>query len=160
MASPPTTARVTPTMFKVPEGYRATIAFSKNTMLGFWEVEFKPGGISGGPAIDTTTQHNSRRKTKAAPYLIEDKPIEGTAAFDPDFLDDIDAMVNDDYNSAITVYYPNGMKKSWWAYLADYEVQPFKIGQMPALSFKIEITNWDWVTNTEAGPTTTEAVGT
>lgn len=157
--APPVTARTTPTGYMLPEGHRATIAFSKKPAVQFWEMTTRPAGLSVVEII-TTTQFNNRYHTSRAGHLIKVKDITGQAAYDPDFLTDIIGMLGDDVGAGVTVHNPDNSAYSYWGFLKDVEFQEFKEGQFPTLNYTVCITNWNTTTRAEEGPLVTPSSGT
>lgn len=157
--APPITARTTPTGYIVPEGHRATIAFSKVPALQMWEMTTRQAGLSVAEIV-TTTQFNNRFHTTRAGQLIKVKDISGQAAYDPDFMNSIIAMIGDDTNSGITIHNPDGSTDSYWGFLKDVEFQELKEGQFPTINYTVCITNWNTTTRAEEGPLHTNSGGT
>lgn len=158
MAAPPHTTRTTPTGFKMPEGYKAVIAFSRKPAVQFWEMTVKPGGFAA-TEINTTTQHNVRYQTMAAGHLIKVQDVSGRAAYDPDLMDDIAALTGDD-NGGVTVWWPDGSYTDYWAFLKEFDFQELQPGQFPMANYAICVTNWDKTNSVEVAPVTVKATGT
>ena len=158
MAAPGTTARTLPTGYKLPEGFKAAIAYSLRVAINIWEVEVTPAGIMV-PEIDTSTQHNITWKTKWISAWKESKPVAGTAGYDPDAMDDIVFLVGAQTGS-FTVHAPQNTKYNYWGGMNDVTFQPWRAGQFPLLTYSNVVTNWDPTNRVEAGPAVVQAVGT
>lgn len=157
-ANPTVTARVTPTGFKMPDGYQTLIAFKINPAIQFWEKEVTPIGWKGGDAIDTTTMLNQVVKTKDAQHLKENTEVAFVAAYDPNNWNGVRELIN--ANNAVTVIFPSGAKVSFWGYLRDAMPQAHKIGEMPTMQGVIVVTNWDPVNFVEVQPLFSASAGT
>ena len=158
MAAPPVTARITPTGYKLSEGFKATIAFSKNPGINIWEVETGPAGMEV-VEINTTTQHNIRYVSKYPSYLVASDDIVGTAAYDPDVMDALVGMLGDPGGS-FTIHMPEGTTHSYWGFLKSFKFQPLRVAQFPLANYAICVTNYDPVNKVEAGVSTVQAAGT
>lgn len=158
MASPPVTARTIPSGYKLPEGFKATIAFSKKPALNIWEVETAPSGMEV-QEINTTTQHNIRYVSKYPSYLVANDDITGTAGYDPDVMDDLVSLLGDPTGS-FTIHMPDNTSHSYWGFAKSFKFQPLRVAQFPLLSYTLCVTNYDPVNKVEAGVLTTQAAGT
>jgi hypothetical protein len=159
MTAPVVTARGTPLFYQMPEGMFATIAFSLDPTVCFWEKSLKPPGFDGGAPIDQTTQLNTAWKTSAPRVLKKLMPLTGKAAYNPDVMDKIN---NDLLNKpgSITYHFPDTSTIAFYGYLQKIDFDDLEEGKLPELSFTIEVTNFDPVNHVEAGPVITPAVGT
>lgn len=158
MAAPTVIARTTPTGYKLPEGFKATIAFSKKPALNIWEVETAPSGMEV-TEINTTTQHNIRYVSKYPSYLVANDDITGTAGYDPDVMDDLVSLLGDPTGS-FTIHMPDGTTHSYWGFAKSFKFQPLRVGQFPLLTYTLCVTNYDPVNKVEAGVSTVQAAGT
>lgn len=163
MAAPSVTARVTPTGFKMPDGYQSTIAFANQPNIQFWEMTVKPPAIEGGDAIKTTTMHNARWRTSDAKKLVELGEVTGSAMYDPDVIGATDnaglrSLIN--ANQAITIHFPDLSTLAFFGFLGKVEFGELKEGEPPTLTYTIHPTCWDPVNFVEAGPVFTAASGT
>lgn len=158
MANPAVTARVVPTGYKLPEGFKITIAFSQRPNIQLWEVEGSPAGFEVAE-INTTTQHNVRYVSKYASQLIANDDIVGTCGYDPEAMDHILALVGD-RNGSVTIRMPDNTTHNYWGFLKSFKFQPLRVGQFPLANYAITVTNWDPVNKVEAGPYTVGSSGT
>lgn len=158
MAAPVVTARVLPTGYKLPEGFKAAVAYSLRPGINIWETEVGPAGL-GVPEIDTSTQLSTTWRTKWISALKESKPVAGTAGYDPDAMDDL-VFLCGAQSGSFTVHAPQNTKYIYWGAMNDITFQTWKAGQFPLLSYSNVVTNWDPVNRVEAGPVTTQAAGT
>lgn len=158
MANPSVIARTTPTGYKLPEGFKCSIAYSLRPAFNIFEVSTMP---AGGQAveIDTSTQHNIKYKTKWISALVEIKDVTGEGGYDPDFMDDAFFLLGAQSGS-FTVHAPTQATHNYWGGLKDLTFQAWKAGQFPMVSYANCCTCWDPTTKTEAGPYTVQATGT
>lgn len=163
MANPTVTARTVPTGYKLPEGFKITIAFSRKPALNIWEVEGAPAGMEVAE-INTTTQHNVRYVSKYPSYLIANDDIVGSAGYDPDVMDDLVSLLGDAGSSAsaacVTIHMPTRATHSYFAFLKAWKFGGLRVGQFPTGNYAICVTNWDTVNKVEAGVYTVQAAGT
>lgn len=150
MTAPAYSSRVTPSVPKMNDGYRALVSFAADPDVGFYEKGIKPPGYDGGDEIPTTTMHNTTWRTFAPRQLKTLSPATGTAAYAPDSLADILALIN--INQAITFHYPSGDAMSAYGYLKLFEPQELQEGQQPEAQFTIVWTNTDPSTGATEGP--------
>lgn len=158
MASPSVTARTLPTGYKLPEGFKITITFSRKPALNIWEVDGAPAGMEVAE-INTTTQHNIRYVSKYPSYLVANDDIVGTAGYDPDVMDDLVSLLGD-AGGSVTVRMPSNTQHSYWAFLKAWKFGALRVGQFPTGNYAICVTNWDPTNKVEAGVLTTQAAGT
>jgi hypothetical protein len=150
MAAPALTARITPTGFKLLDGYQALIAWSSEPGLDVWEIEVQPPGIDGDEQINTTTMHNEDYRTFSPRSLKTLTPHQVVVAYDPSSWENLNGLIN--FNDAITVIYSDGSTLSFWGYLKSVEFQPMVEGEMPRATLTIVPTNWDDDNCVEAAP--------
>jgi hypothetical protein len=158
MAAPGVTARTIPTGFKMPDGFKTTIAMAENPGVQFWEMTVKPMTVDGGELIPTTSQLNVAWRTFAPKSLKTGLPVTGKAFYDPNVIPELIAMIN--VGQAITVHLPTNATIAFWGVLQKYEFEEQEEGKSPMLTYTIGVTNWDPVNNVEAGPVYTPAGGT
>lgn len=160
MAAPATTTRIDPTDFgrKLADGYSTKIAFSVNPKIEFWEKTVGAPGTDGGDAIDTTTMFNSTWRTMAARSLKTLKEFTVTAAYDPEVMEQINAIIN--VEGSVTINYPDGSTYDFFGYLRDTDPDQLEEGTQPEMTLTIQPTNYDPVNCVEAAPVMTEVSGT
>ena len=158
MAAPSATTRVAPNGVKLKNGFRALITFARDTNVAMWEIAVTPRGLAGGDAIDTTTQHNTRRRTKAPQGLVEDQEASFTFAYDPKIKSEIEQLVNQE--TTITERFPDGSTDAYYGYLMSVEFDALEQGTMPTGTATIQPTAWDEANDVEADPTFVEVTGT
>lgn len=158
MAAPSVTARIPPTGSFLPDGCQTLIAPSLDPDVSFWEKVVQPPGLDNGDPINITTMHNVTWITKHSRCHIEITDINVTAAWDPVFYSQINALIG--VNMSWTVTLPNNDAYSVWAYLRSFQPQDMVEGEQPEAEIVIVVTNWDPVNCVEAGPVFTPAVGT
>ena len=160
MAAPAHTTRTAPTGYHLPEGYRATVAFSLAPAIQLWERDLKPPGIDGGNMIDITTQFNNTWHTGFPPHLKKFGPISFNAAYDPDAYQTIISTLVNANAGSVTFWFPSGDSIDMYAYLSKFEPQELKIGDYPMAACTIEVTNLDPSGFVEQGPVYNVASGT
>lgn len=158
MAAPTVTARTMPTGYKLPEGFKVFIAFSLRPAINLFEGEAAPAGMSA-TKIDTTTQHNTKWSTFWMSAIVDPADVSGQAGYDPDAMDDFIFLCGAQSGSW-TVHMPQNTKYAYWGGLLSLQFQPLRPKQFPMVNYTACNTNWDPVTKTEAGPSTTQAAGT
>lgn len=158
MANPTVVPRTIPTGYKLPEGFKITIAFSKKPALNIWEVDGAPSGLEV-QEINTTTQHNIRYVSKYPSYLVANDDIVGTAGYDPDAMDDLISLLGDPTGS-VTIRMPTNTTHNYWAFLKAWKFGALRVGQFPTGNYGICVTNWDPVNKVECGCYTVQAAGT
>jgi hypothetical protein len=158
MAAPPVIVRILPTAYKLPEGFKTTIAFSLKPGVNLWEVDVPlPGADS--TVIDTTTQLNIKWHTKWLSALVDSPEVSGTAAYDPSFYDDFIFLTGAQAGSW-TVHTSTNTTVSCWGGLKSFVPQPHKHSTFPLMNFTVINTNYDPVNRVEAGVSTVPSVGT
>lgn len=158
MGVPATTVRVTPVGVRLGDGYQSFVAFAADPNVSLWEIDVKPPGMDAGDAIDTTTMHNVRWRSKAARSLIDTTNASMEVGYDPVVIDQIIALIG--VEGAITVKYPNDDTESFFGFLKSFEPNPLKEGEFPTASCEIVCTNIDPADGTEAAPNYVTAAGT
>ncbi len=158
MAAPGVTSRTTPTGYKLPEGFRAFVAYSLRNAVDVWEVEVSPAGMEAAE-IDTSTQHSTKWRTKWISALVNSTDVPFTAGYNPDAMDDLMFLCGAQSGS-FTVQMPQNTKYSYWGGMKTLGFQPLKAGQFPLVNITNCVTNWDTANRVEAGPAVTQAAGT
>jgi hypothetical protein len=130
-----TTARVTPVGVALDDGFSTKIALAADANVSFWERSVKPFGMAGGDPIDVTTMFNTTYRTKALRQLLDGTPVSGSAAYDPQVLDQIIALVN--VNGWITIHHPNGDTWDFVGGLTNFDPQEHAEGELPLANFEI-----------------------
>lgn len=158
MAAPSVTSRTLPTGYKLPEGFKAAIAFSLRPGLNVWETEVAPAGVQV-PDIDISSHLNTTWRQKWLSALKEAKDVSFVAGYDPDEMDNIIFLVGAQSGS-FTIHAPQNTKYAYWGAMKDLTFQPWRPGQFPLLNGVNVVTNYDTANRVEAGPSTTFAAGT
>ena len=137
-----TTVRSTPLGKFLQDGQGIKIACSGDPDISFWEKTIQPSGKDGGDAIDVSHMHlTKKRRIKAPRVLAEDTDITGTASFDPNVEDQINAQLN--VNQEWTLKHPNGDTVDFWGWLAKWELGEYSSGEQPEANFTIIVSNMD-----------------
>lgn len=157
MAAPSPTTRQAPSGIMLRNGFRALITFARNPDLCVWEIEVTPPGVSGGDAINTTTQHNTEWMTKAARALKELTDGKVRCAYDPKYGEISDIINSED---TITVRWPDGSTAAAFGYASDWKPDGMSHGNLPTGDLTLVFTNWDPANDVEAGPVFTPVTGT
>lgn len=158
MAAPTTTARPTPTGYKLPDGFRTMFAFNFAPSVGLWVTSIKTPGFDGGEEINTSTFHNAEVMTKAAQHLLEVTNLTMKCAVDPDNWNTLFTMVNREGSG--TLHYPDHSKTDFYCFLKKYEPEDWEKGKFPMASVEVVFTNWDPVNFVEVKPVHTPSTGT
>ncbi len=158
MSAPTPTARQTPAGIKVKDGFPATITFAADPDVSFWEKTVKPPGIDGGDPIPQTTMLNSAWHTMAPRSLKKLTECSGSAAYDPNVVNNILALIN--VETTVTVRWADGSTLAFFGYLQKVEFEELKEGEQPSLNYTVQPTNFDPVAHTEQPPVLTSVVGT
>jgi len=158
MAAPTPTARTTPTGFKMPDGFKTLWTFASKPGVQLWEQKVKPPPIDGGDGIDTNTMHNTTWRTKDAKKLKTLDVTTFLAAYDPDVITDIFALINS--NQGCTVTFPDGSTLAFWGFMTKFEPPEHAEGEFPIATVTVCPSNWDPVGRVEAGPVFSAAPGT
>lgn len=155
---PSATARGTPSGRKLKKGFRTLVTLSRNPTIALFEVSVTPPGIDGGDAIDNTTMHNTRRRTKAPRDLIDSTDMTFTAAYDPKIYTDILAQVN--VEQTITCRWSDGSTLAFFGFLQKFEPGENTETDMPTATVTIVETDVDPTTGAETDPVMVEVAGT
>jgi hypothetical protein len=158
MAAPTPTTRVLPVGFKMKEGFKALITIANNPAIQFWEKEVQPPGWDSGEFINTTTQHNIRRRTFGAPALMEVTPQQIKVAYDPDCFSAIQQEIG--LEQVFTTLFPDKSTLCYYAGLKSFKPDALKEKTQPEATIEIVPTSWDPVNNVEAAEVYTPAAGT
>ncbi len=159
MAAPATTARGTPAGKMLKDGYRTVIASSLLPTVSIWEKSVKPPGLDGGEAIPQTTMHNVAWRTFAARSLKDLTPITFKGSYDPNCVNQLMSLVNDDSGSW-TVTFRDLSTLDFFGYLQKFEPDELVEGTQPEATVTIMPTNWDRTNGVEAAPVLTSVSGT
>lgn len=130
-----TTARTAPVGTFLDDGFSSKIAFAADPDISFWEKTIKPFGVDGGDPIDTTTMFNTTWRTSALRQLKTGTAISGTAAFDPQVLDQLIALIN--VEGWFTILHPNGDTWDVVGGLKSFDPPAYSEGEFPLASFEI-----------------------
>lgn len=157
-AAPTPSARVVPTGFKMPDGYRTLIVLSGFTNIQFWEKQVQPPGLEVG-GIDTTTMLNNAVRTKRPKSLYTVTDITVKAGFDPDVIANIITLVG--RVVTVTIWYPDGSSFCYFGFISKWQPDTFEEGKFPECAVTIEAANEDPNNSyVEAIPVFTAASGT
>lgn len=159
MSAPGTTARVTPTGYKLPNGFSTKVAFARRAGLNIWEISVKPPGRTGGDPIKTDTMFNTLYNTQEPRALTMITNGKMKFAYDPGAESEIQTyLINQ--NGAVTVRRPDGSTLDFYGYMNNVEFSDHVEGEMPTGECDIVVTNWDPVARVEQGPVVTSVAGT
>lgn len=158
MAPPAVIARTLPTGYKLPEGFKTTIAFSLKPGLNMWEVDVPLPGAEA-TVIDTTTQLNTKWRTKWLSALVDSNEVSGSAGYDPSFYDDY-VFLTGAQSGSWTAHTPTNATINCFGGLKSFVPQPVKFATFPLLNFTLVNTNWDPVNKVEQGIYVVPSAGT
>ncbi len=148
MTAPVATARGTPAGIMLANSYPVRVTFARNPTISFWEKELQPPGLDGGEKIDQTTQFNTHLRTNAPRALSELTPIKGKAAYDPNVLTQIYALINT--KDTITFTFSDGTTVAFYGYLRMFTpANQAGDGTQPEADFEIQPTMADPTTGAE-----------
>ncbi len=157
MAAPGPTARGTPSGLPLRDGFATMITFGDNATVELYEKEATPPGQDIGDAIDTSTFHNTARRTKWPRTLIEDTDGSFTCAYDPTARTAIESLIGN--NQEITVTFNDGSTWAFWGFLKSFVPQSASDGEQPEAQVEFVITNTDDAF-AEQGPVVAGVAGT
>jgi len=150
----PATTFTPPVGIKLGDGYQTLMVWADSTgtqvPVSFWIITVKPVGLDGGDPVDTTTMWNIEWHTKHPRFLANQTDATGTAAYDPQFYNNIIASFNK--NGTITVRFPDGSTVAFYGYLQKFDPGELKEGEMPTAAITFIATNTDPVDGTEQAP--------
>ncbi len=150
MAVPVAIPRISPTGFRLDDGYQTLLSIASQSGLDIWEKEVTPPGMDGGDPIDTTTMHNADYRTMSPRQLITLTEHTVVAAYDPCVYEVLLALVNVTDNFTVTL--PDNSTLSYWAFIRSVEFSPHVEGEQPEMTITIVPTNYDDCNCVEAGP--------
>lgn len=163
MAAPTPTTRVAPTGIKLERGYQCLITIALKTNIDFWEVNLTPPGFEGGEPIDQTTQFNSLFMTYLPQALINQTPVNLSAAYDPVVINQLfasGAKLVLNVNTTITFRFGDGSTIAFYGWLRSFIPQEVSPPNQPRANIVIQASNFDPVNRVEAGPAVTSVAGT
>jgi hypothetical protein len=117
------------------------VTFGDDPDLSVWEKSVTPAGVDNGDHIDTTTSHNTSRRTKWPRQLVENTDISMRVAYAGEVRTEIEALCGT--NDEITITYPDGTTDAFWGYLRSFAPQEATDGGQPEADIVIVITNTD-----------------
>lgn len=158
MAVPTPTVRQTPGGRRLLDGFATKVTFARDPDVSLWETTVTPPGVDGGDAIDTNTMHNVSWRTMAARALKTLTEFTFTAAYDPDVLNQLLALVN--VYDTITVRHPDGSTWAFYGFLRVFQPETHEEGTMPTATVTVQPTNYDYANAVEAGPAVASVAGT
>lgn len=158
MTAPVATARQNPAGRQLGEGYQTLITFAADPNVEFAEMSVTPPGINGGPAHDTTTQHNTTYVTKSPGTLLELTDSQATVRWDPVCYTSCRLLVNK--RTTVTHTFPDGSTLAAYGFLMSFQPGALVRGTPPEATITIVYTNQDPVTCEEEDPVYTAGSGT
>ncbi len=157
MAAPTPTVRQDPAGIKLEDGYRTLVTFASIPTASLWEISITPPGLDGGDPIDTTTMHNDTYRTRASRALKTLTEFTFTAAYDPNYYNQLLSLVNS--NDTVTVTFPDGSTLAFFGFLQTIEPEELVEGEMPKVTVTVCPTNTD-TAGAEQSPVLTSVAGT
>lgn len=160
MAAPSPVTRVTPNGRKLSKSFPITIALENVPDLDIWEVGVQLPGFEADDFIDTTTQQNSRVRTKATRDLITITNSTNRVQYDPAALTTIYGQVG--VAQAITWGLPDGSKYTIYGAIKSFTPDAIEEDSTdpPEADLEIEATNVDPDNCDEQPPVYTAGSGT
>lgn len=147
MTAPSATTRVAPVGTRIKDGYQSLITFAADSNVSLWETEITPFGDEGGDPIDTTTQHNTTRRSKAPRGLIDTEAGTFTCAYTSTSRAQVRALIN--VRTTITVKYADGSTCADFGYLKSFKPTGLTDGEMPLAECEFIFTGTDASDNEE-----------
>lgn len=126
---------------RLDDGFSTTVTFSEAPTVKFWEKTVTPVGFSGGGPNETTTMRNVAWRTNAPKKLKSLTQMSMTAAYDPQVLEDIEAMAL--VNQLITITFPDFSTWEFYGWLDMFEPGEITEGEQPTADVTIEASNQD-----------------
>lgn len=155
----PTTSRVAPVGYKMPEGFKTVLAWANVPGLQVWAQGVKITGQETGGMINTTTQEQTEVRTQVSKKLKTWKGGTWTGFIDPDVIPILDSQLGK--NQAGTLWLPTFDFINFYGCITDWEpAGEWKESEPPLITLKYEITNTDPMTGAEAKPEYHAAAGT
>jgi hypothetical protein len=111
------------------DGFSTRLSFANYPGILLEEKTVTPPGIEGGGAIDNTTMANTTWRTASPKSLKTLTDGSLSAAYDPDVLDTIMTMINE--NQLITATFPDGSTFAFWGWLDTFEPSELSEGEQP-----------------------------
>ena len=159
MAAPVQQTRGTPGGKRLKDGYQTLVAFKNDLDISLYEREVTPPAIIGGDPIDITTMHNTTWVQYALQALKEMGQASGVCGYDPEVLDQIIAIVND--NTTVSIMFPDNSSWDFFGGLIEFEPTGLVRGEFPEANFTIACTQTDEADDElEVGPNYTTPSGT
>ncbi len=158
MAAPTPTVRGTPAGIKLKDGFSSKVTLGALPTASFWEKKIKPPGLDGGEPIQQTTMHNVTYRTTAPRQLKTLTPQTFTAAYDPNFYNQLLSRVN--VEDTITHQFGDGSTLAYYGFLKSIVPNDVEEGAQPEAQIEIVPTNWDYINHVEAAPVLTSVSGT
>lgn len=152
MAAPALVSAANPLGNKMPDGWKFRITFGLMTTFSVWATEISPPAVEGGPALPYTTFLNSSFMTKRPQYLWEIEAFSFTGMYDPDYWKDTMYKVLVNRETNFTILWPTSSTWTAYGYVRRLAPQRAAKGTQPLMDVTVEVTNWDYINKTEAGP--------
>lgn len=153
MAAPTPGTTPAPAGTRLKDGFDCVISFAADNDVSLFQVGMTPPGVDGGDPVDTTTMHNTAWSTFQPQTLKTMTEAAITAAYDPDVLEDIIALIN--VKTTITVHFYGGGTWCFYGYLKSFKPNGCQRGTMPLADCAIQPTNCD-STGAEQAPVFTD----
>lgn len=158
-AAPAPSARVVPTGYKLPDGFKTTVVCSNNVGVQFYEETVGLPPLDGGERIKNSTMLNVKYHTYGFRTLIDIGETETEAGWDPDVYAYIIADLN--FPQTITYHLPDNSTFCHFGGFRKFAPRPMKEGEFPMTTITFVATNEDWANNfAESGPVFSAAAGT
>jgi len=148
MTAPVATTRVAPVGTRIKDGYQSLITFATDPNVALWETEIgTPFGDEGGDPIDTTTQHNATRRSKAPRGLIDTENGTMTCAYTSTSRAQCRALIN--VRTTITIKYADATTSADFGYMKSFKPTGLTDGAMPLADVEFVFTGTDGSDNEE-----------
>ncbi len=158
MSAPTPTARTNPGGIPLEDGWPSFITFALDPDISFWEVTVQPVGQDAGDAIDQTTMHNDRYRTKAPRGLVDTPNTSHSVAYDPAVQTQITVILG--RKTTVTYTYSDGSTDAVYGFLKSFIPDALTEGEQPRATIEVVHTNWDPSAKVEAGHALSSVAGT
>jgi hypothetical protein len=153
MSAPGVITRGTPAGAALRSGHKSKFALGALTTFALWEFEIAPGEWDGGDPIPFSSFFNTLYHTERPQTLIKIGPHTIIGKYDPNIFGPtmLPALINRE--TVGTLLWPDLGTLSCYGWLRRCSFSaPLREGQLPQATIIFNVSNWDYINHTEAGP--------
>lgn len=136
------------------DGFSLSVSLAQDVDISWDLISGTPPSITTGEGIDVTTMSNTEWKTKAPNSLKELTNSTLTVAYDPDAIDEVNAIIKT--NGLITFTLPDTSTLAFYGWVSSFTLSEFVEGTRPTAEVTLVASNRD-ATGAETGYTYTTA---